>query len=144
MGYAFPSVEWLKALEGTLNADAHYADVARKWEGALLFVIDPDAPDGGEPLTMYMDLWHGTCRGTAVLGPGEAREARFTLRAPLANFVKVLRGELDPMQAMLTRRLRVEGDMSYMMRNVPVVLDFVRCARSVPIADGDPATGEAP
>ena len=84
---------------------------------------------------MYLDLWHGTCRGTAVVPPGEERKARFTLRAPLANFLKVLRGELDPMQAMLTRRLRVDGDMSYMMRNVPVVLDFVRCARSVAIRD---------
>jgi len=35
------------------------------------------------------------------------------------------------MQAMMTRRLQVEGSMAYMMRNVPTVLDFVRCAREV-------------
>ena len=39
--------------------------------------------------------------------------------------------ELDPMQAMITRKLRVQGSMAYMMRNVPVVLDFVRCAQEV-------------
>lgn len=135
MGYPFPSQEWLQALKTALNSDARYAEVARAWEGDLLFVIDPDPPGAGEPLSLYLDLWHGTCRGTAVVPPGEGRKARFTLRAPLANFIKVLRGELDPMQAMLTRRLRVDGDMSYMMRNVPVVLDFVRCARSVAIRD---------
>jgi len=32
---------------------------------------------------------------------------------------------------MMTRRLHVQGSMAYMMRNVPVVLDFVRCAREV-------------
>jgi hypothetical protein len=35
------------------------------------------------------------------------------------------------MQAMITRKLRVQGSMAYMMRNVPVVLDFVRCAREI-------------
>jgi putative sterol carrier protein len=32
---------------------------------------------------------------------------------------------------MLTRKLKVKGNMAVMMRNVPVVLDFVRCAREV-------------
>ena len=37
------------------------------------------------------------------------------------------------MTAMLTNRLRVEGSLGYMMRNVPTVLDFVRCAREITI-----------
>jgi hypothetical protein len=37
------------------------------------------------------------------------------------------------MQAMITRRLKVEGSMAYMLRNVPTVLDFVRCCSSVEI-----------
>jgi putative sterol carrier protein len=61
------------------------------------------------------------------------REAKFTLRAPRRHFLKVVTGELDPMQAMMTRRLRVEGNMAYMLRNVPTVLDFVRCCRLVDI-----------
>jgi hypothetical protein len=32
------------------------------------------------------------------------------------------------MTAMMTNKLRVRGNMGYMMRNVPTVLDFVRCA----------------
>ena len=34
-------------------------------------------------------------------------------------------------QAMLTRKLGVKGNMAVMMRNVPTVLDFVRCAGEV-------------
>jgi putative sterol carrier protein len=59
---------------------------------------------------------------------------KFTLRAPRSNALLILGGSLDPMQAMLTRKLMVNGDMIYMMRNVPVVLDFVRCAKLVGIA----------
>jgi hypothetical protein len=29
---------------------------------------------------------------------------------------------------MMTSKLKVRGSMGYMMRNVPTVLDFVRCA----------------
>jgi hypothetical protein len=32
---------------------------------------------------------------------------------------------------MLTRKLKVQGNMAVMMRSVPTVLDFVRCAREV-------------
>jgi putative sterol carrier protein len=55
----------------------------------------------------------------------------FTLKAGYGNFAKVLVSELDPMQTLLTRKLDVKGNMAQMMRNVPTVLDFVRCAREM-------------
>jgi putative sterol carrier protein len=55
------------------------------------------------------------------------RKAAFGLRAPYDQFIRVLLGELDPMQAMLTLKLSVAGTMAVMMRNIPTVLDFVRC-----------------
>ena len=58
----------------------------------------------------------------------------FTLRATQAMLLRIMGGELDPMQAMVTRKLKVEGNMAYMMMNVPTVLDFVRCCRQVKIA----------
>jgi putative sterol carrier protein len=35
------------------------------------------------------------------------------------------------MTAMMTNKLRVKGSLGYMMRNVPTVLDFVRCVQEV-------------
>jgi putative sterol carrier protein len=55
----------------------------------------------------------------------------FILRASYGNFCKVLLGQLDPMQAMMTRKLQITGSMAVMMRSVPIVLDFVRCAREI-------------
>ncbi|PIW21006.1 MAG: hypothetical protein COW33_00370, partial [Anaerolineae bacterium CG17_big_fil_post_rev_8_21_14_2_50_57_27] len=55
----------------------------------------------------------------------------FVLKATYDNIARIMKGELDPMQAMLTRKLQVQGSMAYMMRNVPTVLDFVRCCRDV-------------
>jgi putative sterol carrier protein len=45
--------------------------------------------------------------------------------------VRLIKGEIDPMQAMLTRKVSVQGNMALLMRNVPVVLDFVRCCREI-------------
>jgi putative sterol carrier protein len=56
---------------------------------------------------------------------------KFVLTATYTNISRIMKGDLDPMQAMLTRKLQVHGSMAYMMRNVPTVLDFVRCAREV-------------
>ena len=126
----FPSPEWLSSLEEKLNQDEKYAQVARKWEGDLYFVIQPEG-NLKEQVVYYLDLWHGKCRGTEVVADLGAHRPAFTLRARYHNFSAILQGRLDPMQAMLTRKLDVKGSMAYMMRNVPTVLDFVRCAREV-------------
>jgi putative sterol carrier protein len=127
----FPSSEWLQGLEEKLNSDEKYAQVAKNWEGDLLFFIEP----GGslkEQLTFYLDLWHGTCRSVDYNpAPEKYPDPVFMLRANYKNITAILSGRLDPMTAMMTNKLKVQGSLGYMMRNVPTVLDFVRCAREV-------------
>jgi len=127
----FPSAEWLEALCSKLNSDDHYGEIARHWEGDLIFDIEPEG-HLQEPIRMYLDLWHGKCRRVQYLAAAaHAEETRFVLRSPYNHFAAILLGKLDPMTAMLTSRLKVTGSLGYMMRNVPTVLDFVRCAREI-------------
>jgi len=126
----FPTVAWLQALESKLNSDQKYAQIAKNWEGDMLFVVQPG---GGlsQAMTFYLDLWHGKCRSAYVVGDQAAPKATFTLNVPYENGIRLLKGELEPMQALLTRKLGVQGNMAVLMRNVPTILDFVRCAREV-------------
>jgi len=127
----FPSPEWLQGLESKLNSDQKYAQVAKNWEGDLFFFIEPEGTLQ-EQLTFYLDLWHGTCRAVDYNPePGKYAKPVFTLRANYKNITAILTGKLDPMTAMMTNKLKVQGSLGYMMRNVPTVLDFVRCAREV-------------
>jgi putative sterol carrier protein len=130
----FPSPEWLGELCEKLNNDGRYRQVARNWEGDLVFDITPD-DKWPSPFRMYLDLWHGQCRSVEY-DPARASHpaAKFTLRSEYANFASILLGKTDPMTAMLTSRLKVDGSLGYMMRNVPTVLDFVRCAREITAA----------
>lgn len=134
--HEFPSGSWVRALEEALNGDARYAQVARNWEGDIVFQIEPDHPvgaPGGERSWVYFDLWHGKCRKSSFQETPEGLppDPVFTLTARRTDFARVLTGALDPMQAMLTRRIQVRGDFGYFLRNVPVVLDFVRCCQTV-------------
>jgi putative sterol carrier protein len=127
----FPSSKWLQGLMEKLNSDEKYAKIARAWEGDLLFLIDPEG-SLTQQLTFYLDLWHGTCRKVDFNPAQETYpEPVFELRASYSNITAILTGKLDPMTAMLTNKLKIKGNLGYMMRNVPTVLDFVRCAREV-------------
>jgi putative sterol carrier protein len=131
MAAIFPSEEWLQGLEQKLNSDLRYREVAKNWEGDLLFFIEPDG-NLKERLTFYLDLWHGTCRAVEYKPVPDAHPApTFTLTASYPDITSILTGKLNPMTAMMTSKLKVKGSLGYMMRNVPTVLDFVRCAQEV-------------
>jgi putative sterol carrier protein len=133
MTHSFPSPEWLQALKDKLNSDEKYAQTAQKWEGEIVFFIEAGGPIQ-ETMIFYTDLWHGECRDAfTVSDEVQLKELApaFILTAPYQTFVRVLKGQLDPMQAMITRKLKVQGSMGYMMRNVPTVLEFVRCAKEI-------------
>lgn len=131
MTAVFPSEEWLKGLEAKLNSDERYADIAEKWEGDLFFFIEPEG-SLKERLTFYLDLWHGKCRKVEYQPSPESHpDPAFTLTATYNNITAILSGNLNPMTAMMTSKLKVKGSMGYMMRNVPTVLDFVRVAQEV-------------
>lgn len=126
----FPGPQWPAILKDKLNADERYGHIARNWEGDMLFAIEPEGTLD-HTVAYYLDLWHGKCRDAFVLVQGQQVNSVFTLKGPYGNYMRLLKGELDPMQALLTRKLSVQGNMAILVRNVPTVLDFVRCCREI-------------
>ncbi|HNO85285.1 MAG TPA: SCP2 sterol-binding domain-containing protein [Anaerolineales bacterium] len=131
MSVIFPSAEWLAELGAKLNSDEKYREIAKNWEGDIFFNIEPEG-NLKEPLTFYLDLWHGACRKVDY-NPAASTYPKptFILNSSYGNITAVLLGKMNPMTAMMTMKLKVQGNMGYMMRNVPTVLDFVRCAQEV-------------
>lgn len=126
----FPSKEWMQVIKDKLNTDEHYAQVAKNWEGDLRIIIEPDNSIP-EPMWLYFDLWHGKCRDTYIEDQSSIIKPAFILKASYGNIVKILSGEVGVIQALMTRMLGLQGSMAYMMRNVPTILDFVRCCQEV-------------
>ena len=130
MATPFPSDAWIKALKDVLNNDAEYAQIAHNWEGDIVFLVEPNG-SSTQSVCLYLDLWHGQCRAAYQLTSPTEKKAAFTLSASLPVFTKIVQGQLDAMQAMMTRQLKVSGSMVYMMKNVPTVLKFVKCTQKV-------------
>ena len=128
----FPTPEWVKEFAEKLNTDAQYAEIAKNWEGDVVLSIDPEGTLD-KKIVLYFDLWHGRCREAKILEDGADLKAAFRLDGTYVNYKRVVKGDMHPMQAMLTRKLHVKGDMGLLMRNVPTVLDFVRCAQEITV-----------
>ena len=113
-----------------LNASAAYKQAAAKWEGDFFFIIEP----GGtleKPVTLYMDLWHGDCRD-AFEANGSTPAPVFKLSGPVATWKKVMTKKLDPMQAMMTGQLRLQGNMAMVMKNVRAAKELVEACTRIP------------
>ena len=87
------------------------------------FRVNEKEPDKNVPDDLYawLDLWHGKCRGAAVLeGPEDpkAQAAKFTIAAPYSRWKSVLKKELDPVKGMMQGKIKVKGDLPTIVRYV--------------------------
>ena len=131
MAHAFPSDAWIKELSHQLNESASYARSARDWEGDFIFVVEPDEAFS-DTAYLFLGLYHGESTGAAQVESEESREAEFVIRAPFGVWRKVIEGELDPIRGMMTRRLKLSGNMVKIMRYPKAAQEIIACCAEVP------------
>ena len=124
MAYRFPSPEWTEQFNQQINTSDAYASAAKTWEGDILLVIEGDA-------AIYLDLWHGQCRGAEFVQDPTAKNAEFKITASTEKWQRVLAGKLDPIQGMVTRQIKLDGNLVKIMKNVKAAQELVRCATKV-------------
>jgi len=129
--YKFGSEEWVKALQEAINASEGYAEAAKTWEGDFYFIVEPKAP-GEKELVMYMDLWHGKCREAFIVADRSVKKPAFVISAQESAWRKVIEGRLDPIQGMMTKQLKLMGDMVKIMKAVKASKELVNCTTKVP------------
>jgi putative sterol carrier protein len=129
--YEFGSDEWLQAFQEAINGSEAYAHAAKTWEGDFYFIVDPGGPID-EEIVMYMDLWHGKCREAYVVADRLEKNAAFVINAPESVWRKVVGKKLDPIQGLMTRQLKLKGDMIKIMKAVKAAKELVECTTKVP------------
>ena len=129
--FKFASQEWVQALKEAINSSSAYAEAAKTWEGDFYFIVEPGGPIPHE-LVMYMDLWHGECRETQVYTDRVQKSPAFVISAPLPVWRKVIDKKLDPIQGMMTRQIKLQGDMVKIMKAVKAAKELVECTTRVP------------
>jgi putative sterol carrier protein len=136
MKLKFPSDAWIKELSQQLNASETYEKSAKDWEGDFVFVVEPDDayPDTNY---LFLGLYHGKSPDAAEIAGENGRESEFVIRAPFSAWRRVIQAEVDPIQALMTRMLRLTGNMMKIMRYPKAAKEIVSCCALVPTDFGD-------
>lgn len=131
MAKQFLTKEWIDEYKEVINNSPSYKEAAKTWEGDFLFVIKPDGPLDKE-VTYYIDLWHGDCRGVDLVEEGKpAPETEFQYVGKYSEWLKVIRGELDPIKGILTRKFKLVGNKGKVMRATKAAKELVNSAQKV-------------
>lgn len=128
MGIPFPSDEWAKAAMKAVNESESYKEAAKSWEGDLVFVVTA-LPGDRQVRELYMDLWHGSCRDAYEVT--ESQDSEFVITAPLAVWRKVLEGKLDPIRGLVSRQLKMKGNMMKVMKAPKAAVELVNTCATV-------------
>ncbi|MBD3230912.1 MAG: hypothetical protein GF329_22225 [Candidatus Lokiarchaeota archaeon] len=115
------AISWSKEYCQALNDSDEYKEAAKGWgvdfEGAMLFIMGASG-ELEDNITAFIDLKDGECLGITVLAPGEdpPRKPGMELKAPLSIWKKLAFKDLNPVQALMTGELQLEGDMQLAMK----------------------------
>ncbi len=122
----FATEAWVQRFKVEINASEDYRRAAKNWEGDFLFVVEPDAVNP-RPISMYVDLYHGQCRQAFLVSDSVVPRAEFVISASMRVWQAVAQKQLDPIKALLTRQLKLTGNMAKIMRNVKAANELVNC-----------------
>lgn len=126
----FPSLEWAEQLREVLNESDAYRNASKGLTARFLFHVQAGGPLD-EDHFLSVRLEDGECVAVEETSGTEGDGADFVLRGEYSDWVGLLRGEYDPVQAVLTRRLEVRGSIAKLMRHVAAAKELGRATRRV-------------
>jgi putative sterol carrier protein len=127
MAILFGTQEWLDALKKALETSQAYKEAAKNWEGDIYFVVEPDASYENRHI-MYLDLWHGECREALAIADENEKSPKYRIVGPFTNWKQILNKKVDPVQSMMTGKIKVKGDMAQIMKMPRAAVELVNCA----------------
>ena len=136
--YEFMSPEWVKAIHEAINSSEDYEKAAKTWEGDILFVAIDLPPvvsekfGDKEKIGFWLDLWHGKSRGYEFVEDVDSKKAEFTIIATYENWKKVVKGELNPVSGLMTRKLKVKGSLTKILRHTNAAIALLKAVQIVP------------
>lgn len=142
----FGTPAWAAALREAVNRSSEYRNAAAHWgdgwNGNLLFAFESDATLP-QPLYLFLALTRGRCEGAEFTASPAQAEAGFSLRAPFALWRDILERRTLAATAILTGRMRVEGDKLTLLRHAGANRALIHVVATVPTAfpeSGAPST----
>ena len=136
MAHLFPSAPWAESYKDAINQNTRYREAAHDWdEGAIALVCKAEPSLGiTDAQAIVLDLEYGECHGVHYTDRATAlAEAPYVIEADYATWKSVIRGELDPIVAMLSSRLQLtQGALARLIKDVEGSQALVSSASNIP------------
>ena len=126
----FASDKWVECFRDACNNSTAYQQAAKNWEGDFYFIVEPDTPNQ-DPIYMYLDLYHGQCRKAYIPRNRDDLNPEFSVSGSLEVWQAIAQKKIDPVKALLTRKLSVTGNMAKIMKNVKAANELVNCTTAI-------------
>ncbi len=110
----FPSREWTDEVVRLANADPEVAAAGQDWVGDFGIVIEAERGKLDEPFAVHVVPERGRVERCKILrDPDELEEIEpaYLARAPYSVWKALIKGELDPVEAVLRRQITLAGDV---------------------------------
>lgn len=114
--------EWMDAWKKKMVEDKEYKEIAKDWEGSVSMIVNPDPSKGvPEPIYVFMDYWHGDVGDFLICDKEKVESAKFVMSGDYARWKQVGLKELDSTKALLQGKLKMKGDLPYVVRRIKTV-----------------------
>lgn len=132
------SEEWSREWCHVLNNRPSYQQAAATWEGGVALVMTQDGSPESESRSVYLDLWHGSCRGAWVARAADLEAARYILSGTAQAWRGVLSGEVAPLTAVMTGKIRLtKGSLGALVPYVSAARELVAAAMAMEVSFPD-------
>jgi len=134
MTLTFGTDAWSQALVAEINGSSEYRNAAAKWgdgfNGNVLLVFEADgaSPKGH---ALLVKLVKGACLSASFVPGSSHPEAGFGLRAPFSVWKDVLARKTLAATAILTGKMKVEGDRMTLLKHTAAHRALVSCAAAL-------------
>ena len=134
MAFPFGTPEWAAALQDEINSSSEYRNAAAQWglgfNGNVLLCFEADE-QLERPIGLLVRLAGGTCAGADFIDADSHPDAGFVLRGPFTIWKSILERTTMAATAILTGRLRVEGDKMTLLKNTAANRVLIHCTASI-------------
>lgn len=125
--------DWAAACCSGLNARGKFRELGRKWNQPVALRMRSEATLGVyADRVVFLDLAAGECRTARLASDEDLKAARFILAAEARQWKRLLEGELEPIPAVMTGRLKLErGSLAALMPHAALAREIMDAAREV-------------
>lgn len=122
------SEQWAKEFVEKINSNNEYAVTAKDWKwSVVLSMIELQ-----NEINLFVDLKNGKCIDARIASNRDLETVEFIISASSETWDKILNGSLDPMMAVMTKKLELKkGNMGTLVQHVDAAKELLKSASQV-------------